>query len=360
MLGSNRVFIALSLLATVAMGCGGESTQPTTSSTGDGGTTSSSGTGGSGGASSSGSGGDQGGALMCDNGEGTVLAVSELAFGEGNSGEWKKVGVNLDGLATVSSSKDVCKPNSGAATSTPYPDGEDGIDNSFGKNLLPVILSLYPNWVPDINDGILEGVFTSLLKLECLPPTGDVPVLTTKLFGATTLDFIPKFDGTDKWPIAPELLSDLSDPESSTVIFPKSSVKGDQFDSGKNNTFILTVPLKSGSATTSLKLTLHAARTTMTLAADRKSATDGVIAGVLDTEELVAEVKKIGLLLDLCDTDVFNDILTTVRQASDILVDGTQDPEQTCNGISLGLQFKMQEALIGDVAPPTPAGPACR
>ena len=36
-------------------------------------------------------------------------------------------------------------PNSGASTSVPYPDGNDGIDNSFGKNLLPILLSLYPN-----------------------------------------------------------------------------------------------------------------------------------------------------------------------------------------------------------------------
>jgi len=348
--------MALALVTTAAMGCGGSEGTTGSSGTGaQGGSTSSASSGGSGGSGGAGT----GGALTCEAGEGTVLAVSELGFGQGDAGEWKKFGFNIDGLLSTAASKDVCKPSSGAEPSTPYPDGDGGIDNSFGKNLLPVILSLYPTWEPDINIGIQEGVFTSLLKLECLPPTGDVAVLNTRLYGATTLDYTPKFDGTDKWPVAPELLSDLMDPLSSTVVFDHSSVKGATFDSGKNNTFILTVPLKQNNQTTSLKLTLHSARITMTLADDRLSATEGRIGGVLKTEELVAEVKKVGVVLNLCDTLVFDDILTTVRQASDIMVDGSQDPEQTCDGISLGLAFKMMPAQIGEVGPPAPVGTAC-
>jgi hypothetical protein len=292
-------------------------------------------------------------------GEGTVLAATELFFGEGNSGEWKSVGFNIDNLVSTASSKDLCMPNSGAATSTPYPDGDEGIDNSFGKNLLPLILSLYPTWVSDINNGIQKGFFTSMLKLECLPPEGDVPLMTTKLFGGTPLDTPPLFDGTDKWPVAPELLNDTTDPNSSTVVFGKSSVTGQAFDSGKNETFILTVPLKTMTDSTSIKLTLYAAQIKMTLADDRKSATSGMISGVLNTEEFVAEVKKVGALLDLCDSQVFTNLITQVRQASDILTDGTQDPTKTCDGISMGLGFDMKEIQLGDVGPVTPVGAAC-
>jgi hypothetical protein len=362
MLGTKHVLFALSLLTAAAIGCGGGGN--TTGTTGTGGST---GTGGHGGDTTSstttttGTGGDMGtgGALTCLPGEGVTLAGTKLYFGEGNSGQWKQVGFNLDGLVSTSGSKDLCQPAEGAFTVTPYPDGDEGIDNSFGKNLLPQIIALYPTWVSDINAGISKGFFDVLLKMECLPPEGDVPVMVTKLFGGTTLGSAPKFDGTDKWPVAPELLADTNDPESSSIIFPKSSVIGTTFDAGPNETFILTVPINTMTASTSIKLTLYSAHTKMELAADRKSATKGMIGGVLNTEEFVAELKKVGTLLELCDSPIFAGLITQVRQSSDIMADGTQDPSKTCDGITMGLAFEMKEVQLGVVGPPTPVGMPC-
>ena len=362
MLRNDRVYLALSLLTTVAMGCGGnDNPTGTTGSGGQGGTSSSvsatsSGTGGSGGAAASSS---STGGLMCAPGEGRAFAVTKLAFGVGNSGQWKKVGLNIDGLDSTGASKDVCKPNSGGAANTAYPDGEMGIDNSFGKNLLPTILALDPTWENDVNFGAQNGFFNVLLKMYCLPDTGDVGQFTTKLFGGTALGSKPKFDGTDKWPVAPELLSDPMDPESSTISFDKSSVIGDNYDSGKNVTIILAIPITVQNKTSSIKLTLYSARATMTFGPDRKSATGGIIGGVLNTEEFVAEVKKIGYLVDLCDNAAFPNIITQVRQASDIMADGSQDPNKTCDGISMGLTFEMKEAQLGPVGAAAPVGMSC-
>jgi len=363
MLGSGRVFVALALTTIVAVGCGGGEGE----NVGVGGTGGTGGTGGEGGSSSSmssssaGGAGGAGGEAACPSMEGTVFAVRELFFGEGNSGEWKKFGFDLDGKVSTGQSNetDLCKPNSGGTTQTAHPDGDEGIDNSFGKNLLPTILSLYPTWPTDVNSGIQNGNFTALTKLMCLPPTGDVPQLTTKLFGGTTLGGMPKFDGTDKWPVEPGLLSDPMNVESSTITFPNGSVVGAKFESGKNGTFILSVPVKSATSSTSIKLTLYSAQMHMTLSDDRKSATQGMIGGVLNTEEFVAEVKKIGILLNLCDNALFTGLLTQVRQASDIMTDGTQDPGQTCDGISMGLGFEMYEAQLGEVGPANPVGPSC-
>ena len=359
MLKSHGICLALALVTTVAAGCGGSGeTVGSGGSGGNGGSTSSSSA-----ASSSSSSGDatssSTGGLTCM-GESTVLGATKLLFGEGNSGEWKKFGFNLDGLVSTAASKDVCKPNDGAFTFTPYPDGDQGIDNSFGKNLLPQIITLYPNWATDVNNGIKSGTFTVLLKMECLPPMGDVPVFTTKLFGGTKLGMAPKFDGTDKWPVSPELLGNLMDPDSSTIVFEKSSVTGTNYDSGTNETFILTVPVATKTASTSIKLTLYSAHTTMILADDRKSSTSGMIGGVLNTEEFVAEIKKVGYLFGLCDGAAFDNLLTQVRQASDIMADGSQDPNKTCDGISIGLGFEMKEAQLGDVGQPTPVGMACK
>jgi hypothetical protein len=353
MLGIDRVYLALALVTAVGVGCGGGGN--TEGSGGHGGTTSSSSTASS---SSSSAASSSSGAPAC-NGEGTVFAGTKLLFGEGAS-QWKKFGFNIDGLESTAASNDVCKPSSGGTAGTAYPDGDLGIDNSFGKNLLPTLLQLYPAWVSDVNSSIQNGTFDVLLKMYCLPPTGDAPVLTTKLFGGTSLGSKPAFDGTDKWPVIPELLSNPMDPESSTIIFGQSSVIGTTFDSGKNQSFILTVPIyaQQGGAKTSIKLTLHAAQATMTLAADRKSATAGMIGGVLNTEEFVAEIKKVGFLLNLCNS-LLDNLITQIRQASDIMTDGSQDPSKTCDGITMGLGFEMKEAQIGVVGPTTPVGMSC-
>jgi hypothetical protein len=291
---------------------------------------------------------------------GPVLSVRQLYFGEGNSGEWKKVGYDLDGKASTGSSKDLCMLNSGGMASTSQPDGDNGIDNSFGKNLLPTILSLYPTWTTDINNGIQNGRFTALVKLLCLPDTGDVKQFTTELYAGTTLPMAPAFDGSDKWPVEPGLLSDPLDPLSSTVLFPNSSLTGVTFDAGKDGKFIISVPVRTMTDSTSMKLTLYAAHITMTMSADRKSATGGMIGGVLNTEEFVAEVKKVGFLLQLCGNPLFDNLVNQVRQASDIMDDGTQDPMQVCNGISMGLGFDMSAAQIGDVGPANVVGMSCK
>jgi hypothetical protein len=170
----------------------------------------------------------------------------------------------------------------------------------------------------------------------------------------------PKLDGSDKWPIEPGLLSDPLDPESSTIYFHNSSVTGTTFDAGKDGTFIISVPVKTATDSTSIKLTLYNAHINMTLSADRKTATGGMIGGVLNTEEFVAEIKKVGYLLQLCGNTLFDNLVTQVRQSSDILMDGTQDPTKMCDGISMGLGFDMYEAQIGDVGPTNPVGMSCQ
>jgi hypothetical protein len=114
----------------------------------------------------------------------------------------------------------------------------------------------------------------------------------------------------------------------------------------------------NGNSTT-LKLTLYAARVTMTLSADRQSATGGIIGGVLNTEELVTEAEKLAYLLGLCGSSTAATLETLVRQASDIMSDGTQDTTKVCDGISVGFGFDMAPAQIGSVGPPTPPPVTC-
>jgi hypothetical protein len=289
-----------------------------------------------------------------------VMAVNALFLGNGNNGEWKAYGFNLDGLDSTATSTGLCQLNDGAAPDTPYPDGNNGIDNSFGKNLLPVILGVDPNWVSDVSTALMQGQFTALLEMDNVCTTGDDPSFQTKVFAGTPLGMTPKWDGTDMWPVEPDLLNNPKDPESSSIVFQGCSVTGQMFSfTGTTGVIVLTVPVMLNGKTTSLKLTLNDAHVSMTLSADRKSGMMGMIGGVLDTEELVVEADKLIYLLGYCGTTEQTLVEQLIRQASDIMNDGTQDPTKVCNGISVGFGFSMAPAQIGSVGPFAPPPVTC-
>ena len=287
-----------------------------------------------------------------------TLAISSLGWGEGTSGQWRMVGFDLDARSSTAASTDLCQLSSGAAPTTPYPDGDMGIDNSFGKNLLPQLQALNPNFVSDRNASIARGDFTSLLNLGCSPLTGSGSVAGASLFVARPLGMPPVFDGTDVWPVDRDFLSDPTDSNSSTLRFPSATITGSTFSAGTDGAIVLRMPLSTSGSTVSFTLTMRAARLSMTLSADHAHAT-GMLGGVLDTEELVSQIREIGVAYGLCGTPLLTQLLTSVRQASDIMSDGTQDPTRTCNGISIGLRFDMAAAQHGAVGPVRPIDPTC-
>lgn len=293
--------------------------------------------------------------MSCVGTDNKVLAAHQLHFGEGNNGEWKMVGFNIDGLSSTGASLDVCQPNSGGSGSTAYPDGVNGIDNSFGRNVLPLWLNLDPSFITDVNKSLQNGNFTMMLGMECLPPMGDVASFVTRLFNGTSLGMPPKWDGSDQWPVRPELLSDPMNPASSMITYSNSSVKNMVFDSGNKVPFVLTLPM----ANTWITLRLYSAHVTMNLAADHNSATGGIIGGVLKTEEFISELTKVGSSLGLCGTALYTYLLMAIRQASDIMADGSQDPTKTCDGISIGLTFDSAQVQLGSVGPTIPMAPSC-
>jgi hypothetical protein len=82
-----------------------------------------------------------------------------------------------------------------------------------------------------------------------------------------------------------------------------------------------------------------------------------VIAGAIETEQFVNELQKVAGSFDLslCSGSTFDSIAAQIRQASDIMSDGTNgDPAKTCNAISIGIGFDASAVALGVVAAPTP------
>jgi hypothetical protein len=278
------------------------------------------------------------------------------------TGGWKLYGYDLDGRASTKESVGLCKPRAGGSPAAVYPDGMEGRDNSFGKNILPVILGLSNDISVQANQAITDGEFTIMLDMSTLGTSADCNSLSTKLYGGANLGAPAKFDGTDMWPLIPELLSNPMDPASAKIVFPKSYVVKNTWVSGTKGTVKLSLSISGFT----ISLDINSAVITVDLDGDRNGATNGTIAGVLQTEALISEISKVAAAFDesFCDPNspTLQSILNQIRQASDIMADGTQDPAVECDGISIGLGFNAKAVQLGPVAmpampPPDPCAP---
>jgi len=283
---------------------------------------------------------------------------------------WEKFGYNLDNLVTTRASTDVCTLAMGAGKDY-QADGQNGIDNSFGENILPVIHSTAGDVETTLNTTISKGHFTLMNYVKgfddstAQTATGLSGVL---LSGSdyTHLDAgAPSWNTMMNWPVAPELLT--CDPNCSTTTDPVASAKV-HFNSAyvTNGTFVNGSPsdveLTLDISGQILSITAHAAILTFQQQAPGK-VTNGTIAGVLDPMELVTAVHGVAghLTTSLCSAASFQSIQNVIMQSADIVFQNgkiTNSANVACNAISIGIGFDAVEiAPPSSVAPPSPPAP---
>jgi hypothetical protein len=294
---------------------------------------------------------------------------------------WKKFGYNLDGKVTGASSTDVCKLVAGSSKQVQV-DGQGGIDNSFGANIMPIIGTLDSTASQQLNTSIQGGSFTILTYVTGFDDTAGNTTSATGLKGALlaggkySLDGgVPAWDLTTVWPVIP-------DPGLISGCVPYSDAGASGCPAGTNpvtnavikfgsafqtkGTFVngtpspLTLSLSIGG--TSLSLSIASAVITFDPKAPG-SVTNGTIAGVLETEALISGLKSVAgnISTSLCTGSAFQSIATQIQQTSDILINGTTVSNAagtTCNAISIGLGFNSVEiatpTAIAAATPPTP------
>lgn len=291
-----------------------------------------------------------------DGEEDVVLGVSKLFLGDtdrdGNPSQdaWKDYGYNLDNLKTTATAKGVCKPRAGADPRQVHADGTDGIDNAFGKSIIGgLITAILPEPTLEANDAIDGGSFTLMLKLDKLGTGPNYSGIKTALYGGGNLRAEPKWDGTDEWPVLYELLEggDIDKPK---IVFSDSYV-ADRTWVGKADKLNIAIDI-SGAA---LSLDINHAIISMDLHADNKGAKNGIIGGVLHTDDLIDTISRVACKF-AGDIDLEQmGVAEVLAGASDIMADGTQDPDKTCDGISIGLGFEAKPLQLGEVTEPADA-----
>lgn len=291
-------------------------------------------------------------------GSGKIFGTSKIYIGTKtrtgteSSDAWKEYGYDLDGQITGQDFTQHCKPNGSAAPNNVFPDGNNGIDNAFGRVLLPIIKTAAATSVSDLeaelNGAIASGSFNIMTNLTDLGDAADYSKINALLLAG-------KNGNGNTWQAAPEFLNDATDPTSAKVKFPNSYVVGNTWVSGDKGTVDLSIAI----AGFALALKIQSAVITMDLDAAHGSATNGVIAGVLDTEDLIDQLRAVLGAVDpsFCEGTAVEGILNQIRQASDIMSDGSQDASQTCNGISIGIGFDSTVVTLDGVGEPAEPAP---
>lgn len=129
-----------------------------------------------------------------------VFALEGIDLDQGDG--WSTIGYDLDGLCSLLPDPEVeCYPP--AASSVPEVDGESGIDNAFGHQVLPLLLVARPDFAEQAVRDQHDGISTFVIRIRGWNGTADDPLvdvmLATSEFGTPGLD-----DGGAPSPMIPD------------------------------------------------------------------------------------------------------------------------------------------------------------
>jgi hypothetical protein len=265
---------------------------------------------------------------------------------------WKPYGLNIDGKVTTRDSTDVCRLANGASKST-QADGCSGIDNSFGENVLPIILTTVgQDAEAHFNASLAAGALTNLVTIDGLDPARDATGLRAALLLAG-----PRADDGMSWAQSAESFDANGAP---LIAFSGGFVNRGVFVAGpQSGVGQLTLGVERGVTFT---FPVTHMQIVATVSADGTALTDGVVAGIFPVEAFVSAARPIAVGIDrssICKGSAFESIAQQLRQAAEILVDGTQAPNRDCDGISFGIGFEAKLTTLGPVVDPTVTPDVC-
>jgi len=288
-----------------------------------------------------------------------TFAIDALFFGEAplysapaSDTAWMTFGYDLDALDTQKASTDVCTvgPNDHPSFET---DGFEGIDNSFGHNVLHATYFNGGAWSANTTTAIRDGTRTLLIQVTGLDAsTENATGLQTSIFvGGVFSNGAPSMDTTTDWPVLASSLRGTTLESGPRVRYTDSFVTGGMFVTGTPMDEAIEVPISFGANWLSPSwlavLRIHHATITFVRSKDAPTRiTNGIIAGVLDPTELDA---AFGFGLggsSGCAT--FTD---TYSSYADVLRDGTNAKGVPCEGISIGLAFTADDDAYDPCGP---------
>jgi hypothetical protein len=258
---------------------------------------------------------------------------------------WKDYGFDLDGWSSAAGQGFHCKPAWGAKAADIRVDGNKGIDNSFGKHIvLGILATLIANPSNSTSLAVKKGGKTVLLDLGSIGTAANYSNAPARWLRVGGQGEAPSGDWSSfPWPPF----------QGSTLLLSGAYLAQNIWVSGEVEEVVLTVSFDGFS----MRIPVKRPRVSIDLK-DRENGRGGQLGGIVSTTELVAEMKLLAknVSSSFCNEHFALGIIETIHQASDILLDGTQDPDKECDGISLGVGFESRATSLGSavVEAPTP------
>lgn len=302
-----------------------------------------------------------------------VLAVSRLYFDDTDPGgnpsqdAWKKYGLNIDRKFTTEASTNTCTLAVGATCSVRL-DGDNGFDNSFGANVVPMLDYLAsglerstPTYASNANAAVEQGGGTMLVRLDGVGGEPSYAPLPGALYRAVPTTAPPKWDGSDIRDVDDVSLvgADLSRP---LAAFPGGYMNERRWVGAPaaDTAYIDLHMFVDAAMVATPPIAVRHVQLLLDVAPDNATAAHGILSGVIRTSDLVQGFRIFAgaISTSLCSGSAFESIASQVGQASDILEDGTNVAGRPCDAISIGFGFDAVAVQLGQPrSVPTPQDP---
>jgi hypothetical protein len=268
--------------------------------------------------------------------------IHSIDLGAARAEAWKDLGLDIDGKVTAAGSASarstasipgavdtrgpaggLCQVAQGAPETT-HEDGVDGIDNAFGAHVVPALLAVGGSDLVDhLNASLASDQQTSLLSVTGIAPTGEATVAAA--LGGLALD--------RAWVSGGTLVVAPSAGEYQLVLGAVMSPKGE--------------PVQ-------LVLPVTHVQVVAPLSDDHEHVRQGVFSGILPAGKTALALESFVARVSQTPPEwVMAALDQTVREAADVLADGTQDAKRGCDGISIGFKFDAD----GTLKPLSPRSP---
>lgn len=271
-------------------------------------------------------------------------------------GRAERIGVNLDGFVTNSTSAPhECVAEGGV----PVLDGDRGIDNSFGRNVLPALTAAAPCLEDDIAISHALGQGTILVRIRDWNGRRDDAQVDIGLFvtvDGTSLDESeevrwgglngttllrasnfasappPAWDGGDRFFVDPVGLADEGNLERPRIGQNDAYIASGRLVLENTAATIFPVVTRTGSFPIGVDGFFMA-----DISEDQQSLTKGFLSGRFAAERIVGSLQSLGFCSQE-NVDVLGSILT---RSLDLRADpDIQEPDNACSAMSLGLSFR--------------------
>jgi hypothetical protein len=262
--------------------------------------------------------------------------------GNPSAESWKTYGFDLDGLSSTPEQTNHCKPASGGKVNDIQVDGNKGIDNSFGRHFVNGLMAtLLADPSDRIEEQIAKGNETLLLDLGKIGNASSYENAPAQWIRVIGQDVPPPQGDWSTYSWRPL--------QGKEVPLPEAYLDQNVWFSGE----VTEVTFAWVDDGFTLKFPIKRARASVDIS-DRKKGIGGQLGGIIPTEALVSEMEKLlgnfGSIF--CGNSSAKEaIAESIRQSSDILLDGTQDPTKECNAISIGLGFETRATQLGSAVP---------